>query len=329
MRGLWPPFYVQALNSVRCLVTGATGFVGRRLCQQLTDQGDSVVALSRSGAPLAGGTSTQALDLAVHDPELALFTGVEVVFHLAGIAHQQARESAYQQLNYLATLSLARRAAAAGVKCFIFLSSVKAMGPPGSGRARTESDCSPPLDPYGLSKWQAECALREEFSSAAMSVVILRPALVYGANAKGNLTRLAAGVRRGLPRPPAQGARSMLALRDLLDLLCKVAAEPPAGVHTWIVCDSRPYSTRTLYDALRLAGGKGRGVAWLPRWGWRLGAALLDLVSHGRGESTYNKLFGTELYSNAALLADMDWRPEDRFEDVIRELVKGGREPGS
>jgi hypothetical protein len=60
-----------------------------------------------------------------------------------------------------------------------------------------------------------------------------------------------------------------------------------------------------------------------------LGAALLDLVSNGRGESTYNKLFGTELYSNAALLADMDWRPIDRLEDVIKDMVKVGRERGS
>ena len=314
---------------MRCLVTGATGFIGRQLCQQLVDQGDSVVALSRSGAPLEGGVATRALDLTVHEPDAVLFAGVEVVFHLAGIAHQQAPEQAYQQLNYLATLSLARQAAVAGVKCFVFLSSVKAMGPPGSARARSESDCVLPVDHYGLSKWQAECALREEFSSAAMSVVILRPALVYGANAKGNLTRLARGVQRGLPRPPEQGARSMLALRDLVDLLCQVAVNPPAGTHTWIVCDSRPYSTRILYDALRRASGKGRGVAWLPRWGWRLGAAMLDLVSQGGGEPTYNKLFGTELYSNAALMADMDWRPTDRLEEVISDMVTVDGEAGS
>ena len=313
---------------MRCLVTGATGFVGRQLCRQLADQGDSVVALSRSGAPLVDGTPTQALDLAVHEPDVALFVGIEVVFHLAGIAHQQARESAYQQVNHLATLSLARRAAAAGVKCFVFLSSVKAMGSPDSGRVRSESDCSPPVDAYGLSKWQAECALREELFSAAMSVVILRPVLVFGANAKGNLTRLAAGVQRGLPRPPAQGARSMLALQDLVDLLCQVAVNPPAGLHTWIVCDSRPYNTRILYDMLRHASGKGRGVAWLPGWVWWLGAAMLDLFSRGGGDSTFNKLFGFELYSNAALQADMDWRPGQRLEDVVKDMVGGGREPG-
>jgi nucleoside-diphosphate-sugar epimerase len=313
---------------VRCLVTGASGFVGRQLCRQLADQGDSVVALSRSGALLPDGTPTQALDLALHEPDEALFAGVGVVFHLAGIAHQQARESAYQQLNYLATLNLARSAAAAGVKCFVFLSSVKAMGPPGSSRMRSENDCAPPADPYGLSKWQAECALREEFSGAAMTVVILRPALVYGANAKGNLTRLAAGVRRALPRPPAEGARSMLALQDLVDLLCQVAVDPPAGIHTWIVCDGRSYSTRTLYDALRHASGKGRGVAWLPHWGWRLGAAMLDMFSRG-GESTYNKLFGTELYSNSTLLAEMAWRPRGRLEDVIKDMVTGERDSGT
>jgi len=309
---------------VKCLVSGATGFVGRQLCQQLAARGDSVVALSRSGATLATGAPTLALDLAVHDPAVELLQGVDVVFHLAGIAHQRAQESAYQQLNYQATLRLARQAAAAGVKCFVFLSSVKAMGAPGSGQVRSEQDCILPVDAYGLSKWQAECALREEFSSAAMSVVILRPALIYGANAKGNLTRLATAVRRGLPRPPEQGARSMLALQDLVDLLTVVAISPVPGVHTWIACGDRPYSTRNLYDLLRPAAGKGRGISWLPHWAWRLGAALLDLASGNAGDATYDKLFGTELYSSAAVQAGLDWRPVCQLEDVINHMVAGG-----
>ena len=255
---------------------------------------------------------------------MSLLEGVDIVFHLAGIAHQQAVESAYDQLNYQATLRLAHLAAAAGVKCFVFLSSVKAMGAPGSDQQRSEQDCSAPVDPYGLSKWRAECALREAFIGHAMSVVVLRPALVYGPRAKGNLSLLAAGVRRGLPRPPPGGLRSMVAVQDLVDLLCAIAASPPSGVCTWIVCDESPVSTRGIYDLMRKASGKGRGVSWLPRWGWRLGALLLDLRSGRRHDSTFGKLFGTELYSNRRILADTPWRPRGRLEDVIGDMLGGG-----
>lgn len=266
-----------------------------------------------------------ARDLAEADPDSSWFTGVDVCFHLAGIAHQQAPESAYQSLNCDATVRLARMAAAAGVRCFVFLSSVKAMGPPVTHAARSEGDVSSPSDPYGLSKWRAECALRESFSESPMSIVILRPALVYGRNVKGNLQALARGVHRGLPRPPQGGERSMIALDDLVDLLCVIAEKPPPGIATWIACGGESYSTREIYDLLRAAGNKRGGVSWLPRWAWWAGASMLDLASGRSGESSYDKLFGTELYSNAAVLAATNWRPRVRLEDAVGPIAMSGR----
>ncbi|MEH6635219.1 MAG: NAD-dependent epimerase/dehydratase family protein [Halioglobus sp.] len=306
---------------MKCFVSGATGFIGRQLCQQLIARGDSVIALSKSGAPLVDGTATLALDLTAHEPAAELLQGVDVVFHLAGIAHRQAPQADYQRLNFQVTLHLARQAAAAGVKCFVFLSSVKAMGVTDSVTVRSEDDCVTPVDDYGRSKWQAECALREEFSGAAMAVVILRPALVYGANVKGNLHRLATAVRRGLPRPPPEGARSMIAVQDLADLLCQIAVRPPVGVHTWIACDGSAYSTRLIYDLLRQAYHKPPGRAWLPRRVWWLAARLLDLMARQSDEPTFKKLFGTELYSNAAVLAATHWQPQCRLDDVISGML--------
>jgi UDP-glucose 4-epimerase len=305
---------------VKCFVSGATGFIGRQFCQQLLARGDSVVALSKSGGPLSEGLPTVAVDLAVDDPDTALLKDIDVLVHLAGIAHQRAPESAYEQLNVQGTLRLARLASAAGVKCFITLSSVKAMGVAQTSSARTEGDCSSPADAYGLSKWRAECALRDEFSNDRMSIVILRPALVVGINVKGNLQRLSSAVHRGLPRPPAVGQRSMIALDDLVALLCYLTLNPPAGVHTWIACSGAAYSTRTLYDLLRQSAGKGKGSGWLPLWAWRLSARLLDGFPMRSGEATYDKLFGTEVYSNAAVLAETDWRPRVRLEDVIADM---------
>jgi UDP-glucose 4-epimerase len=248
---------------------------------------------------------------------------VDVCFHLAGIAHRKAQPSQYQALNTDATLRLARAAAAAGVRRFIFLSSVKAMGQCATRDKRSESETVRPCDPYGSSKWEAEQLLQQEFSGAEMSVIIVRPALVYGNGVKGNLQSLASAVRFGLPRPPAVGGRSMIALEDLVALLVIIAQQPLFGVHTWIACSDASVSTRTIYDLLRAALGKKVGSAWLPQWGWRAAANLLDAVAGRRDDPTYAKLFGTELYSNAAVVAATAWRPQVRLEQVIAQIAAG------
>lgn len=309
---------------MKCLVSGATGFIGRQLCTQLAARGDTVIALSKSGAPLNDLQPTLALDLMQTEPDVAIFKSVDVCFHLAGVAHQQAHESDYRSLNCEATLRLARLASQAGVKCFVYLSSVKAMGRPETPNPRCEGDDSYPVDPYGLSKWHAERELRETFSGDRMSVVIVRPALVYGPNVKGNLQALAAAVRWGLPRPPTGGKRSMIALADLVELLCTISKYPPTGVKTWIACGNDSYSTREIYDLLRRAANKRSGIGWLPRWGWRAGLAFMDRVGRRSGEPSYDKLFGTELYSSAAVQSDTPWRPRLRLEDAIGSLHATG-----
>ena len=309
---------------MKCLVSGATGFIGRHLCQQLQDRGDTVIALSRRGATLPGGAPTLALDLAHNMPASDVLQGVDVVFHLAGIAHQQAPDAAYSALNENATLQLARVCSAAGVARFVFLSSVKAMGAATSAGERAERECTTPTDAYGLSKWRAERALQAEFAADPMAVVILRPALVYGGSAKGNLALLAKGAEAGLPRPPALGARSMVAVDDLVDLLCIVAREPVQAIETWIVTDGEHYSTRLVYDQLRAAAGKSVGAAWLPTAGWRLAAALLDCRPGRARDATFDKLFGTQLYSNRAVLESTSWRPRLRFEHAAREIMGAG-----
>jgi len=310
---------------VKCLVTGATGFIGKPLCLQLVQRGYAVTALSRSGDALPDGAPTVALDLAQGPPGADLLAGVDVVYHLAGIAHRRAPAADYEVLNYRATLELARQAELSGVGRFVYLSSVKAMGPGGGDAPRSEEDTSEPTDPYGRSKWLAEQGLRAEFTTGAMSVVILRPALVCGPGARGNLALLARAARSGLPRPPGRGGRSLVALDDLVELLCRAATLRTKGVKTWIACDPQPWSTRDIYDRMRRAAGRGTGRAWLPPFAWRLGAALLDLARGGGGdESTWDRLFGSELYSNARVVAATGWRPRQPLAEVIDSLAGAG-----
>jgi nucleoside-diphosphate-sugar epimerase len=306
---------------VKYLVSGATGFVGRELCRQLVVRDCPFIALSQHGAKLPDGTSTIAIDLEKKSVSTGHLKGVDVVFHLAGIAHQQAKASSYTQVNHLATVALAKTAAAAGVKCFVYLSSVKAMGPSIGEDVRTEGECALPVSAYGMSKLQAEEALREAFAHSEMSVVILRPALVYGADIKGNLQSLRRAVRAGMPRPPEVGGRSMVAVQDLVELMLLIAADPPDEVRTWIVCDGCRYSSRRIYELFRSADGKGKGMSWLPLWGWKLAAYLADGLYSRGADSTYLKLFGTELYSSAALLRDMPWKPQLQLSDLASEMM--------
>ena len=302
---------------MKCLVTGATGFIGEALCRELRARGDEVIQTSLHGASLADGSATTPIDLAINDLAPGLLTGVDTVFHLAGIAHNRAAAERYEQVNFGATARLAAAASTAGVRRFIFLSSVKAMGPALTDEERTEGDVVAATDDYGRSKWDAECALRAMGDDAGMTIIILRPALVYDTDAKGNLALLSSVVRRGLPRPPQGGARSMIARGDLVSLLLALSGLEFQGAETWIATDGEQYTTRRIYDALCRAHGVEPGRDWLPRWCWLAGARLRDLVRASPGSTTADKLFGSERYSNAALLAATGWRPRLTLEDVL------------
>ncbi len=302
---------------MKCLVTGATGFVGRELCRQLAAAGDEFVAYSFSGQRLDDGTATTAIDLRRESPAPEDMTWADAVYHLAGIAHQQAPDSDYHQVNQQAVVRLAREARDAGVKQFIFTSSVKAMGAVPGETVRDESDAVLPHDAYGQSKWMAESALNREFGDGDMSVAIIRPALVYGPDVKGNLQQLARGIELGLPRPPADGGRSMIGVSDLCRLMMTLADEGEAGVSTYIATDGQVYSMRRIYDALRRALGKGVGWAWWPRWLWRGLCALQDWRNPGQ-ERTWVKLFGSERYSNELVLRSTSWRPARRLEECLQ-----------
>jgi UDP-glucose 4-epimerase len=148
-----------------------------------------VVALSRSVETIPDVEQSLAVDLSTGLPSAEILAGVDVVFHLAGIAHRRASSRDYERVNHQATINLARSATEAGVGCFVFLSSVRAMGAAADALQRGEGDIQAPTDDYGRSKCLAERDLRQACAGGPMSLLILRPALVYGPGVKGNLQR--------------------------------------------------------------------------------------------------------------------------------------------
>lgn len=304
------------------LVTGATGFIGQALCSRLGNEGVRVRPFNRTGGFLPDGTPLTAVDFAEAALDDIHVEGVSTVFHLAGIAHRYHAGQPYDAVNHRASIDLAMRAEAAGVRVFVYLSSVKAMGDAFAGSPRGEEECVLPTESYGLSKWRAEESLRETFRNSPMAVYIVRPALVYGPSARGNLRLMERMVSLGLPRPPERGGRSMVSRDDLVELMLRAARRHEPGVATWIAADGEVYSTRRVYDALRRAANKPPGRGWLPVWGWRVGAACVDAIRPG-GEPMWRKLFATELYSAQRAREAAGWIAQDTLERTL-----GVEEPG-
>jgi len=289
------------------LLTGAGGFIGSALGQELARGGAELVLLYHKSEPALDAVRF-ALDLSVDEPPEECFAGVDVIYHCAGIAHQAAGPADYEALNYQATLKLAEAALRAGVRCFVFLSSVQA---------------GPEADPYGYWKWRAEQALRERFEDSAMTVVVVRPALVYGVGAGANLALLCTAVRSGLPRPPAGERRSLVSLTDLCECLLSIPGAGLGGYHCITVTDGQPYTTARLYDAIRVALGRRPGRQWLPAAVWQWGCACLDLVRGVRGrQGSYQKLFGGAWYEDSAPKDLLGWTPRLQFEDLAADMMK-------
>lgn len=311
---------------MRALVTGATGLIGRELACQLLARGDEVIPVSRSGGNLPGGQRVQACDMERTPVPPELLAGVDTLYHLAGVAHQQARGERYRRLNVEATVALARLALNAGVRTFVFVSSVKAMGPALDEQPREEAELSYCTDAYGASKRAAEEALCELVDGGPMRLVIVRPALVYGGALRGNLRWMRLAARLGLPRPPDRGGRSMIGLTDLGDLLCRLPREPwhdDVASRPLIVTDGECYSSQRIYDSMRKALGRS------PRAGqgnlafWWVAALGLDALLRQRPGTHFRKLFGWERYSSRRVLALSDWRPRETLESRVARETEG------
>jgi UDP-glucose 4-epimerase len=253
---------------MRVLVTGASGFVASTLIPALLSDPQFVVRGAYRHRPARLPSAIECVDgeLEGGSDWGDAVRGVDTIVHLAARVHVMRDQAAdplgeFRRVNVQGTLNLARQAAAAGVRRFVFLSSIKVNGEAG---AFSEGDRPAPADAYGVSKYEAEMALGELGATAGMDVVIVRPPLVYGPGVRANFAALMAAIARGVPLPlgAVHNRRSLIAADNLAHFLVRCVTHPAAANETFLVSDGEDLSTTALVR--RLAAAMGRRVYLLP-----------------------------------------------------------------
>lgn len=249
--------------AVRVLVTGATGFVGTVLCDLLRESPYRVRAALRSSLriPASVTESTIVGEIGSFTSWADSLRGIDLVVHLAARAHvlrdSLDNSKLYFETNSCGTERLAESAAAAGVRRFIYVSSVKVNGE--GDRAPYTSESMPnPQDVYGESKWRAEKSLINISARTGMEAVIIRPPLVYGPGVRGNFLRLMSWAQKGAPIPlgAVRNSRSLVSVWNLCDLLLRALESPVAPGRVWMVSDGEDISTPQLAALLCTAMNK-------------------------------------------------------------------------
>jgi nucleoside-diphosphate-sugar epimerase len=294
------------------LLTGATGFVGRACVPALARAGRPVrCALRFDTAPVTSAAAQHVVgDIGPSTDWSTALEGIDTVVHLAARVHVMCDEAAdpleaFRAVNVEGTGRLAMQAASAGVRRLVFLSSVKVNGEATQGRAFTERDAPHPEDPYGISKREAEDALRKIATQTGLEVVILRSPLVYGPSVKANFLRMLRWVDRGIPLPFAsvRNRRSLVYVGNLVDAVMLCLNHPAAAGETFLVDDGDPVSTPQLLREIGTALGRPARLWPVPSSVLKRGAALL-----GSGGDAA-RILGDLVIDGSHLRRTLGWQP--------------------
>lgn len=305
---------------MRVLVTGAGGFVGTRLVERLVcDARGLVRAGLRRPAAVAHGAEPVLIDMDPQSDWRVAVNGIDVVVHLAARVHVMREtvadpEAEFRRVNVAGTLNLAEHAAAAGVRRFVFLSSVKVNGESG---IYTEADAPAPDDPYGASKLEAETALRALAARTGIEVTIVRPPLVYGPGVRANFHALMRAVAHGIPLPlgAVDNRRSLVALDNLLDFIVTCAVHPAAANETFLVSDGDDLSTPELVR--RLARAMRRRAILIP-----VPPALLAAAAALIGQrAAARRLLASLRVDITKARQQLDWTPPISVDEGLRRAV--------
>lgn len=271
---------------MRILVTGASGFVGRALVSRLADAGHEVVAAVRSAASAGDGLMTTVAvgDIRSADWGAAL-DGVDAVVHLAARAHVMRDKSAdplseFRDVNVAGTKRLAEAAMRHGVGRFVFVSTIGVNGRKTEGRPFTAADAPAPAEPYAIAKREAEDVLLS-WAGPSFEPVVVRPTLVYGPGAPGNMARLVKAVAAGWPMPFAgiRNRRSLIGVENLADILELSCSRPAVGGIVVLAADPTPVSTSDMLTAV------ASGLSRRPRL-FRMPRPVLGMLLKAAGGRT-------------------------------------------
>lgn len=315
----------------KILVTGAGGFVGMAACAELLQYGYQVqgslrhVESSRLVASVGYGIMG---DLDAQTSWAEMLKGIDYVLHLAARVHVMDDKcttlmSDFRRVNVEATINLARQAAAAGVRRFVFMSSIKVNGEITKlGQPFTADEVSKPEDPYALSKYEAEQSLRQIAAETGMEVVIIRPPLVYGPGVKANFATMIRWLLLGVPLPLAaakNNRRSFVALDNLINLIVTCIHHPAAANQTFLVSDGEDMSTAHLLNQMGRALGQPTRLFYVPLSVLRLGSKLINKFG------IYQRLCESlqlDISKNQRLLG---WVPPITVEEGLRRTAQSFR----
>jgi nucleoside-diphosphate-sugar epimerase len=304
------------------LVTGASGFVGRALCQHLEAHGIHVRRALRRAPAGHIGDHVVVGEIGPHTDWREALVGVDVVAHLAARVHvmqDSAPDPAaeYRKVNVEGTRALAMTAGRAGVRRFLLLSSVKVNGE-ATPYPYTEDHAPKPDDLYAISKLEAEQVLQEVAAKAGMEWTIVRPPLVYGPGVGANFLRLVQAVARRRPLPIAAVAnlRSVVYVGNLVDAIRICLEHPDAANQTFLVRDGEDVSTPDL--ARRVARALGVSPILLP-----VPVRVLHLLGRLLGrEATVRRLAGSLQVDDARLRAKVEWHPPYSLDEGLQATAQ-------
>lgn len=312
---------------MRVFLTGASGFVGlavqaRLLADKFCELRAAFRCLPASLPADVEGFSVP--DLAGDTDWRALLGGVKAVIHCAARVHIMDDKSAdplaeFRKVNVDGTLNLARQAAAAGVKRFIFVSSIKVNGEGTElGKPYKADDVPAPADPYGISKLEAEQGLLALTAETGMEVVIIRPVLVYGPGVKANFRSMMGWLHKGIPLPlgAIHNKRSLVALDNLVDLIATCLDHPAAANEVFLVSDGEDLSTTELLQRMGSALGKPARLLSVPA-AWLDGAARMV----GKG-AIAQRLCGSLQVDIEKTRRLLGWTPPVSVDDALRKTAR-------
>jgi nucleoside-diphosphate-sugar epimerase len=307
---------------MRFLVTGASGFVGKKLCEDLIKGGHQVIGATRTRIDLEGVQSHSIRSWQDKCEWQDILKNVDVVFHLAGRVHVMNETSLdpltdFRAANLTNTVKLAEAVLESSVKKFIFLSSIHVNGVKTNGIAFNETNVPHPQDPYAISKYEAERRLEELFTNSPVELVTVRSPLVYGPGCGGNFLRLMHLVQRlpALPFGSFNNKRSMIFIGNLVDFLVQVAQFQNKKKSLYLICDGRSLSLAEVLSLLVKVGAKSAKVLRIPKVFIRLGMSLIGRA----GE--FRKLESELLIDSSMAFQDFQWKPKYNIEDGIRETM--------